>query len=205
MWTVDDGRKIVALPIGLKLRPIAEMPFPNIPRGIAGRLQCFGHRDRIERQRHGGPGSNHTFKGSPMPGDMCRDANASLILAGLQGATCWRADGSSSVEIGEPHSFGRQLVDVRRINEIIAVTTNILPSHIVNENQDDVGTVGSAELRSGECQDDGSVEPLSRNSHGNLSKQGGGGSPKNGGLQNPFWFPPLRPQDPGDSVDLFSI
>jgi hypothetical protein len=134
---------------------------------------------------------------------MCRDANASLILTGLQGATRWRADRSGSVEIGEPHAFGRQLVNVRRINEIIAVTTNILPTHIVNENQDDVGAVGSAELRSGECQDDGSVEQLSRNSHGNLSKQCNDGSTKNGGRQTPFWFPLLRPQDPDNSVDVF--
>ena len=121
-----------------------------------------------------------------MPGDVCRDANASLILAGLQGAARWRADRSGSVEIGKPHSVGRQLVDVWRINEIIAVTTNILPTHIVDENQDDVGTVGSSELRSGECQDDGSVEQLSRYSHGDLSKQGKGGSRKNGGQQKPF-------------------
>jgi hypothetical protein len=78
---------------------------------------------------------------------MCCDSNSRLILAGVYCASCWRTDGSGSVEICEPHSIGRQLVDVWRINEIIAIAADVLPPHIVNENQNDVGTVGSPELR----------------------------------------------------------
>ena len=84
-----------------------------------------------------------------MPGDMRCDSNSRLILAGLYCASCWRADGSSSVGICEPHSISCQLVDVWRINEIVAIAADILPPHIVNEDQNDVGPVGSPELRSG--------------------------------------------------------
>ena len=84
-----------------------------------------------------------------MPGDMRCDSNSRLILAGLYCASCWRAGGSSSVGICEPHSISCQLVDVWRINEIVAIAGDILPPHIVNEDQNDVGPVGSPELQSG--------------------------------------------------------
>ena len=76
-----------------------------------------------------------------MSRDVGGDADASLILTRLNGATCWRANGAGGVEGCKPNPFLGKLIDVRRINDFVTVTGNISPAEIINKDEDDVGAL----------------------------------------------------------------
>ena len=50
----------------------------------------------------------------------------------------------SRIKLREPHAFGRELVQVRGLDELLAVRTEIPPAEVVGDNQNDVRRVGSA-------------------------------------------------------------
>ena len=76
-----------------------------------------------------------------MAGDMCRDPYPCLVLPGLDRAPCWRADSACGIKVRETHARACQGVDTRCFNKIVVVTTNVFPSQIINENQDDIRTL----------------------------------------------------------------
>jgi hypothetical protein len=76
-------------------------------------------------------------------GYVSGNTNPSLILPRLQSTSRRRTNGSGRVEIREPDSFGRQPINPRRLGEIVAVAPDILPAHVVNKNEYDVGAIGS--------------------------------------------------------------
>ena len=73
-----------------------------------------------------------------MAGDKIRDTDASLILPGLQRTASRRTDGSGSVEVREANTFRCQLIDPRSFHEVAAVAANILPAHVVDEDEHNV-------------------------------------------------------------------
>ena len=51
-----------------------------------------------------------------------------------------RADAAGGVELRESRALGGQAVNVRRVVEIAAVHSGVLPSHVVDEDDEHVGT-----------------------------------------------------------------
>ena len=86
--TTDHRRELVALPVRLELPSIAEMPLPNVPGCVTGRPQRLGHRDNVERQRHGGGRRDDALERAPVARDVSGDSDPRLVLSGLHGTAC---------------------------------------------------------------------------------------------------------------------
>ena len=61
------------------------------------------------------------------------------VQARHEAASRWSTNRASRIEIREAHSLGRELVDVRRFDSLLAVATEIAVTQIVGEDEDDIG------------------------------------------------------------------
>ena len=68
------------------------------------------------------------------PGDDARPAGT----AGARG----------QVGIGEAHTLGRQAIDMRSVNIWVAVTSEVIPTDVVPDDQHKVGPTGGARVQS---------------------------------------------------------
>ena len=136
---IDPEIVVIALVPGTELGVHAEVPLADVAGGVAGFFHLFRHSDGIERQGHGGLRVNDALEGAPVAGDVGGDADTGLILSGLNGAAGGGADGSGGVSVGEAHSLAGELVEARRIDEVVAVTAEVAPAHVIDKDEDDVG------------------------------------------------------------------
>jgi hypothetical protein len=61
------------------------------------------------------------------------------MQAGHQGATGGSADGAARVAIGEADALGSETVEVRRLDDFLAIATEVAVTEIVGEDEEDVG------------------------------------------------------------------
>ena len=61
------------------------------------------------------------------------------ILTGRDGSAGRRADGGIDVELLESNALLGQAVDIRRLGSFVAEAGKVSPSHVVDEDEDDVG------------------------------------------------------------------
>lgn len=61
------------------------------------------------------------------------------VLAGHQHAARRRADSAAGVAIGESHALGRQAIDVRRLDLLLAVAAEVVHPKVVGHDEDEVG------------------------------------------------------------------
>jgi hypothetical protein len=115
----------------------AEVPFAEVAGFVADRTETFGEGLDLERQlqRHDRIGEARV--GTPVAGDVLRDAKARLVLAALNIRARGRADGAG-VELSEAQALLRETVEVRRLVEGVAVAPEVGPPKIVGENEDDI-------------------------------------------------------------------
>jgi len=79
------------------------------------------------------------FIGTPMSPDEIGNADAGGILPGNDTRTCRGAYRASCVRIGESHALPGQVVNIWRLMKLIAVTSQIGPTHVVNKNEHEIG------------------------------------------------------------------
>src|SRR5262249_17703311 len=60
------------------------------------------------------------------------------VLAGQDAGPCRRADRTGRVAVGEAHPRRRQPVEVRRAKERAAVAAEVLPAHVVDQDDNEV-------------------------------------------------------------------
>src|SRR5687768_13240817 len=81
--------------------------------------------------------------GSLMAGNPVGDVQASRVFARHDGCPRGRADRAGRVAAGETHSASRKTVNVGRFVERAAVTAQIGPTHVIDEEENDVrGPIG---------------------------------------------------------------
>ena len=68
-----------------------------------------------------------------------RDSEPCGILAGHDARTSRRTDRTCSVGVGEAHAAGSELVYFRCFKEAAAVEPDVLPTHVVDEKEYEVG------------------------------------------------------------------
>ena len=69
---------------------------------------------------------------------VVNDAVGVRVLAGEKSRPAGRAERRRSECVREPGSFARESVDIRRVNERMANNPRLIPSHVIDENHDDV-------------------------------------------------------------------
>ena len=120
----------------------AQVPFADVPRLIATLVESAGQRVLLRRQlleiRHIDELTTR-WVGAPMHVDPVGDADGGWVLAGEDAGAGRRTDRAGRVRVGKAHALAGEAVDVGRFVEGTAVADEILPAHIVDEDEDDVG------------------------------------------------------------------
>ena len=112
---------------------VAQVPFAEDARAITRRRKHFAERDFVRmHQRATEEGIDH--------------ASAIVVATSQQTRTCRRANGRD-VKVVEAHTLAREPVDVRRMQDGIAVKAKVAMALIVGENDDDVGMAGNVGQR----------------------------------------------------------
>jgi len=76
------------------------------------------------------------------------DAGALLIESGEQSSPCRRAHRARGMEVGQFHPFGGELVEFRCLEVGIAEATQSSVAHVVDHDEDQVGTLVKLEGKS---------------------------------------------------------
>jgi len=142
----------------LLVRPVPrfepQVPFAKVSRTVAGGLEGFGHRHLLQGQEVAADGEDpllvradagrigqRSFRpGRLMPGGGC-DADSSGILPGHNARPGGAAERIGRVGVGEPHPASGQPVDIRRFVVLAPVDAAVHPAHVVDEEEDDIGTI----------------------------------------------------------------
>ena len=106
---------------------VAEMPLPHHAGAVAAAPQNFG-------QRRLGGGDAVASIG---PQRAC-NTDPVGITAGEERRPRRRADGLGDMEVGEPHPFAGEPIEVRRGGGLSAVAGWITPAEVVGEDDDDI-------------------------------------------------------------------
>ena len=105
------------------------MPFPYAGCGVALRLEQVRNGDLIGVEAPLVPGEKHAQTTYPFG-----------ITTGQKSSPRGGANRSTRIKVGEAHALLGHPVDVRCLDERIAKTTGIRESHVINEDEDDVGS-----------------------------------------------------------------
>src|SRR5262245_16952871 len=102
---------------------LAQAPLANKARHITERLEQTGDGDVLLAQRDK---------------RVAADGAVAGVLAGHEGAAAGSADGAAGVKLRELHPRGGQLVDVRRLDLVLAIAAEVAIAQIVGKDEDDV-------------------------------------------------------------------
>lgn len=128
-----DVKTLMFRPEGL----LAEMPFTNVPGHIPCGLERFGQRGLGERKFVNIRGGEESADGAAA--DVIGDTDARGIFAGFDGSAGGGTDGASRICVGEVHRLAGKAIDVGGFIEGGTSVMEVAPSHVVDENQDDIG------------------------------------------------------------------
>ena len=145
--------EVKALGLGIELdvplahrpapRVAGEMPLPQKTVAIAGDLQPLGNGQVLEgkvdeclrgkefrclREKTAWSVGRHMEPGRRLPGQHGRPGRS--------------ADGRGGVSARKAHTLGREAVDVRRVDHLIALDREIHPAEIIDHDEDDVRLPG---------------------------------------------------------------
>ena len=130
----------------VKTRLVAEMPFAKHTARVAGLFQCPRQHHLLRRQAQLPSGGQRD--GVVVPPHVARADGAFQPARPLRippreqrrsRGTAFRAVG---IMLGKPHPLLRQPINHRRLRPRMAVATEIAVTHVVGQNEDDVGRRG---------------------------------------------------------------
>ena len=118
------------------------MPLADVPGLVAAFVEGASQRVLLARQVFEiGYIDDSPFRRVQVPVrvDPVGDADGGRIFAGEDTSARRRADRAGGVGIAEAHALAREAVDIGRLVEGAAITDQILPAHIVDKDEDDIG------------------------------------------------------------------
>ena len=118
---------------------VAQMPFSEETRGVAGLFQRFGDGNLFERKLVEVCRSYKSAVFWVVSGDPIGDVQPGRILARHDAGPCGGADGAGCVGVGEAHAFGGQFVNVWCFVESASVAAKVGPAQVVDEEKDEIG------------------------------------------------------------------
>ena len=146
------------------LRPQPQVPFAGDRGRVSPRLERPGERDRRGRQRQ-----------LARSGDRPHDAVAARVDAGQQRRPSWRASRKDVIRL-ETNPGRGQAVEMRRKNFRVVIS-DVIPTLIVGDDEDEVGCLGRFCCKAGrredartyereQCCESASNEPVGKAVHG---------------------------------------
>lgn len=132
----------------------AEMPLADGCGPVATWGQGFGNRFIRYWQKLIEP-RGQEFRGGPLfaPGNPVGEVKTRGVLTGQDAGTRGRADGTTGVGVGETDALGSEAIDIRRIDETVAVGAQIAPAQVVHQDEQDVpGSLCGTIKRRGGCE-----------------------------------------------------
>ena len=119
-----------------KVRLLAQVPLADVPRAVARVLQSPGQT--VLRQRQVVDVRRVDESPLGVRADPVRHTDAGRVSAGQEAGPARRADGAGRIGIRKPHALAGQPIEIRRLVEHAAVTAEILPAKIIDENEDEI-------------------------------------------------------------------
>ena len=114
-----------------------QMPLAYITRHVPNRLKRVTESDLLQRKLA------DVFcleqLAFLLSADPVREVQAGGVLAGHDARSCGRADGAGRVELRKPGALRSEPIDVRSLIKHAAVHTGIDPTHVVDDDEHDVG------------------------------------------------------------------
>ena len=129
---------------GVELVAVAEMPFAEGARGVAGGLQPIRNGGLAEREAEAvdiGLGDPRAVYAARLLDHVAKrelKSDALLPAAGHEAGARGRAHGGIGVEIGKLHALGREAIDVGRLDVGRAHAAEVAVAEIIGEDEDDV-------------------------------------------------------------------
>jgi len=115
------------------------VPFADVTRRVAVGFEDLSDRRFLQRQMLL-PIRDFQFGERTLgAGDPIGDVQTRRIFAGHHRCPRRRTDGAGRVAVCQPHAAGGEAIDVGRFIELAAVARQIGPTHVIDENQNDVG------------------------------------------------------------------
>ncbi len=112
---------------------LAEAPLAEESGRVAGVAEEVSDRPLARAQR---------LDVDPVPAGVAADAHVAHVAAGHEDGARRRADRRARVEVGEAEALGREAVDARRADELLAVGAHVSVAEVVGDDEDDVGARG---------------------------------------------------------------
>ena len=112
----------------------AHAPFADAGGLVTGLFEELGHGN-------GGGGQRHLAFGLDLA--VGADRAMAHVQAGHQRGTGGSADAGAGVGLGEAHALGCHAVEVRRLNQLLPVATDVAHGEVIGEDEDEVGFFGS--------------------------------------------------------------
>jgi hypothetical protein len=116
----------------------AQVPFAEVTGPIAHGDQTLGKRLDLERELQRHDWIAEARVGSAVAGDVLRNAEARLVLPALKIRSRGRAN-RARVEVREAQALAGEAIEVGRFVEGVAITTEIGPTKVVGQDEDQVG------------------------------------------------------------------
>ncbi|OHB72155.1 MAG: hypothetical protein A2V70_20800 [Planctomycetes bacterium RBG_13_63_9] len=106
---------------------LAQTPFADDARGVAGLLEQLGHGHVLRPQRHPG---------------VAADQRVTGVQPRHQAASRGRTDRAAGIAVRKPHTLLGHAIEVRRPDHLLAVAAEVAIAEIVGQDEDDVRRIG---------------------------------------------------------------
>ena len=120
---------------------VAEVPFADNSRCVAGVVQKFGNRDFVRMNAQRRIGIQHAARcwcSIRTPGDGIAESGPHRVAAGQQPDSRRRARRPGRIKIGEAPTFGGHAIQMWGANFGLSVTTQIAVTQIVGQDHNDI-------------------------------------------------------------------
>ena len=140
-----DVKTLVSRPMALG----SEMPFAGEKCLVTVALERFGERHFLVREVVAVGGSDERIAGglAGLPGNPIGDVHPHRMAAGQNTRARGAANRARGVTLGEPHAAGSKPIDVGCLMKFATVCTNIRPTHIINQEKQEIGLLGSVRVK----------------------------------------------------------
>ena len=139
-----DVKALIRRPVSL----LAEMPFAGEESLVAVTLELLGDGHflvcevvAVLRVQHGVIGV------IALAGNPVSNVHAHRVTAGHDARARGAANRARGVTLGEPHAAGSKPIDVGCLMKFATVCTNIRPTHIINQEKQEIGLLGSVRVK----------------------------------------------------------
>ena len=140
-----DVKTLVSWPMAL----VSEMPFSGEKSLVTVALERFGERHFLVREVVAVGGSDERIAGglAGLPRNPIGDVHPHRMATGQNTRARGAAHWAGGITLRKPNAAGSKPVDIRRLMKLASIGTDVRPAHVVHEEEQKVGLLGSVRVK----------------------------------------------------------